>query len=601
MDTLAAAARLDGFGRRLRRSYEEPPCIDPVLHELAHRRANPATVPEQVPLTLEGAGTARAAGRDIAFVRVDVADREVPTWCQPLLESHEVERVDLHAQVRQGVLRFCFRYTTEPGLSHLVELGPSVQTDDGRTFGTAPAPGGVTRLRVLQSDEGGRFLTAVADYRIIELPEQADDTRLDPTGPDGVWLGLSEVEALARLPATFTNEARSLVSLLPARPDESLDGSSFSILLPTHARADVLGLAIRSALVQTMPDFELLVVCDGCDEATREVLDDDRLQVFDLPKAPGFGWANRNTVLRQADGDLIANLADDDLWLPDHLERLMDAFDSESVEWAYSRPLWMADDGVAVPATVDLRRPDHLASFMEVGNSIPAPCIVHRRSALERYGYWPDRLWRGEPLSTVDWELWRNMLRPSGGRNLALIPEPTAIHFRASWRDADRWGLPVWSESGCGAEGRDDVVAGRARGGHDRRGHPAGGGMAGAGGGPRRLDRASQGGHEARPRRLGRGGRWPPSASRRDHRAGAQLGTRGRPAVWRIRDGRSASATWRTHSDEDSSWGRHAEAARVTALNATMLTSRSWRLMAPARTAGQLLRRAGVRVTSRAP
>ena len=226
-------------------------------------------------------------------------------------------------------------------------------------------------------------------------------------------------------------------------------GARFSILLPTHARADVLGLAIRSALVQTEPDFELLVVCDGCDEATREVLrsfDDDRLRVFDLPKAPGFGWANRNTVLRQAVGDLIANLADDDLWLPDHLERLMDAFEDEQVEWAYSRPLWMTDDGVAVPAAVDLRRPDHLASFMEVGNSIPAPCIVHRRSALERYGYWPDHLWRGEPLSAIDWELWRNMLRPSGGRNLAYVPEPTAIHFRASWRDADRWGLPVWSE-----------------------------------------------------------------------------------------------------------------------------------------------------------
>ena len=213
----SAAARLGGFGRRLRRSYEEPPCIDPVLQELVHRRAGAATDLEQVPLTLEGAGAERAARRDVACVRVDVADREVTAWCQPLLESQDVERIDLHAQVRQGVLRFYFRYAMEPGLSHRVELGPSVQTDDGRTFGTAPAPGGVTRLRVLQSDEGGRFLSSVADYRIIELPEQADDTRRDPTGPDGVWLSLSEVEALARLPATFTNEARSLVSLLLTR------------------------------------------------------------------------------------------------------------------------------------------------------------------------------------------------------------------------------------------------------------------------------------------------------------------------------------------------------------------------------------------------
>lgn len=136
-----ATARHGGFGRRLRGSYEEPPCIDPVLQELAHRRADLMTVIEQVPLTREGAGPGRAFQRDIAFVRVDVADREVPTWCQPLLESHEVERVDLHAQVRHGVLRFHFRYTMEPGLCDRVELGPTVQTDDGRTFGTDPHTG----------------------------------------------------------------------------------------------------------------------------------------------------------------------------------------------------------------------------------------------------------------------------------------------------------------------------------------------------------------------------------------------------------------------------------------------------------------------------
>lgn len=69
-------------------------------------------------------------------------------------------------------------------------------------------------MRVLQSDEGGRFLNSVADYRVIELPQLTHVSGRDPIDPDGVWLSLSEIEALARLPATFTNEARSLVSLL---------------------------------------------------------------------------------------------------------------------------------------------------------------------------------------------------------------------------------------------------------------------------------------------------------------------------------------------------------------------------------------------------
>lgn len=70
----------------------------------------------------------------------------------------------------------------------------------------------------------------------------------------------------------------------------------FSILLPTHARPDVLGVAIASVLRQTVADFELLVVLDGATDETREVvasIGDDRVRIFGLPKGESFGYSNR--------------------------------------------------------------------------------------------------------------------------------------------------------------------------------------------------------------------------------------------------------------------------------------------------------------------
>ena len=154
----------------------------------------------------------------------------------------------------------------------------------------------------------------------------------------------------------------------------------FTVLLPTHDRADVVGFAVRSVLAQTHIDFELLVVGDGCTDDTSSVISsfgDPRIRWFDLPKAPYSGYANRNLVLRQASGELIAYMSHDDLWLIDHLERMSELFEGDAVEWAYSRPLWIADDGTAVPFAVDLRRADHFARFMSTGNSIPSTCIVH--------------------------------------------------------------------------------------------------------------------------------------------------------------------------------------------------------------------------------
>ena len=204
----------------------------------------------------------------------------------------------------------------------------------------------------------------------------------------------------------------------------------FSVVLPTRNRADVVGLAIQSALAQTEPDLELLVVGDGCTDHTASVVAsfaDPRVRWFDLPKAPFYGYANRNVVLAAATGEHVAYIAHDDLLLPDHLEHVGRVLDQAPADWVFSRPVWVSQRGEVVAYPLTFAHEDELRSFMTAGNPIPLSCIAHRRSWLDRVGGWPEDIAR-----SADWVLWKRII--SAGGVPASCRVATALHFVADWR-----------------------------------------------------------------------------------------------------------------------------------------------------------------------
>ena len=98
-----------------------------------------------------------------------------------------------------------------------------------------------------------------------------------------------------------------------------------SVIVATYRRPRTLVAAVRSALAQTFAAIEVLVVVDGPHEPTSEALAtiaDPRLRVLVSPdnvrQAAAF-----NLAIPEARGRWIALLDDDDLWLPDKLERQM--------------------------------------------------------------------------------------------------------------------------------------------------------------------------------------------------------------------------------------------------------------------------------------
>lgn len=88
--------------------------------------------------------------------------------------------------------------------------------------------------------------------------------------------------------------------------------------------------AIASAKRQTVQEFEVFIVGDGVSDQTRELLAqaceaDNRFRFFDNPKGRRTGETYRHAALQGANGEVVCYLADDDLWLPNHLETMLEA------------------------------------------------------------------------------------------------------------------------------------------------------------------------------------------------------------------------------------------------------------------------------------
>jgi glycosyltransferase involved in cell wall biosynthesis len=94
-----------------------------------------------------------------------------------------------------------------------------------------------------------------------------------------------------------------------------------SVIIPAYNAAGWVNRAIDSALAQTYPQREILVVNDGSTDTTAEVLADygDSIQVLAQPNG-GLSSA-RNLGISEAQGEFLAFLDADDYWLPEKLAR----------------------------------------------------------------------------------------------------------------------------------------------------------------------------------------------------------------------------------------------------------------------------------------
>ncbi|MGQ0615020.1 MAG: glycosyltransferase family 2 protein [Planctomycetaceae bacterium] len=206
-----------------------------------------------------------------------------------------------------------------------------------------------------------------------------------------------------------------------------------TVLVPTHDHETTLPWAVGSALRQTVTDLEVLVVGDGAPPATdawAEALAarEPRLRYLPNRKGPRHGELHRHAALREARGEVVCYLSDDDLWLPDHVERLLTAL--PRVEFAHCLPAAVRPDATLHAWAADLS----LASAREqvLGNDtlVPLSCVAHTLDAYRRLPFG----WRTTPDDRpTDRFMWHQFLEQTWVR-AASSAAPTCLHFASPER-----------------------------------------------------------------------------------------------------------------------------------------------------------------------
>ena len=152
--------------------------------------------------------------------------------------------------------------------------------------------------------------------------------------------------------------------------------------------------AIDSIYAQTYTDWEIVFWDDASSDSSAEIAKsyDSRLKYFKGEKAVSLGQA-RNMALEKAEGEFIAFLDQDDLWMPDKLEMQIPLFYADhEVGIVIADGYRFSDNGFAVHRFHGKKKPPTGFVFRELLKSyfIPLPTVIIRRRALESLTYWFD-------------------------------------------------------------------------------------------------------------------------------------------------------------------------------------------------------------------
>jgi glycosyltransferase involved in cell wall biosynthesis len=181
-----------------------------------------------------------------------------------------------------------------------------------------------------------------------------------------------------------------------------------SVIIPVHNRPRAVRRAVLSVLAQRDVQVEVVVVDDGSTDTTPAVLKtlrDRRLTVI-RQKNRGVSAA-RNRGLRDAQGEMLALLDSDDLWLPQKMASHLRYHCQGNWRISQTDEIWIRDSRRVNPGKAQAKREGF---FFEAALSkclVSPSCVAFDRSFWEEVGPFDESL-----PACEDYDLWlRTLIR----------------------------------------------------------------------------------------------------------------------------------------------------------------------------------------------
>lgn len=213
----------------------------------------------------------------------------------------------------------------------------------------------------------------------------------------------------------------------------SADTPRVSVVIPCYNGKRFISDAIESVLRQTWEDFELVIVDDGSADTSVDIikryLHEDRVRLIRHDSNRGIAAA-RNTGIRNATGDYIGFLDQDDLWREDklavqlgrselkHEDRVDVVFSDVDIEHVGAGR--RARRHKRVPANIARLRPDELLTRLFLSDFISIGSALIRKECFDAVGLMDENIRSGSD----DFELFTRLAQRY---RFVYIDKPLAI------------------------------------------------------------------------------------------------------------------------------------------------------------------------------